>query len=313
MRSEQLWPRWPRAFPALGLSGQLKQTPEDFRVTELADPVADPAGEHLYLYVQKRNLSTQVVAERIAKNLGLRRSEVGYAGMKDFRAITSQWFSVPIAGSPEIDYGDGVQELRRLRCLKKLRRGQLDGNAFEIRLRRLAGGDDTAVANRFDQLTTEGAPNYFGPQRFGRDNLSQALAWLPFRRRERNGFRRGLHLSVLRSFLFNEVLAARVGQSNWQQCLVGELAPAGPLWGRGRSPAQADVLELESRVLEEHAELLEALEFTGLTQARRPLVLRPQELDWAVKEDVVQLKFVLPPGTYATSLLRELGDFETTS
>lgn len=313
MRSEQLWPRWPRAFPTLGVSGQLKQTPEDFRVTELAEPVADPAGEHLYLYVQKRNLSTQVVAERMANNLGLHRSEVGYAGMKDFRAVTCQWFSVPIAGSPEIDYGDGVQELRRLRCLKKLRRGQLDGNAFDIRLTRLAGGDHAALTDRLDLLTEEGAPNYFGPQRFGRDNLSQALAWLPFRRRERNGFRRGLHLSVLRSFLFNEVLAARVGQSNWHRCLAGEQEPAGPLWGRGRSPAQADVLELESQVLEEHAELLEALEFTGLTQARRSLALRPQELDWSVIDDVVHLKFVLPPGTYATALLRELGEFETAS
>ena len=319
MRSEQLWPRWPRAYPGTGIIGKLKQSAEDFAVTELAEPQGDPGGEHLYVYLEKRCVSTPVVAERIANSLGVGRAEVGYAGMKDFKAVTRQWFSAPVAESPDIDYGEGVQELRRLRCAKKLRRGQLDGNEFDIRLTDIALKDTAALDERLATLAEVGTPNYFGPQRFGRDNLTQALAWLPFRRRERNGFRRGLHLSVLRSFLFNEVLAARVQQDSWQRCLPGEPQcslvpqptgsfspqptgsfspqptgsfspqPTGPLWGRGRTLAGAEVADLEQVALEEHAELLEELEFTGLTQARRGLVLRPQGLEWTLADRTLQL------------------------
>lgn len=328
MRSEQLWPRWPRAYPTLDLAGRLKESADDFVVTEIAEPCLDPAGEHLYLYVQKTNLSTPVLAERIANQLGVRRQDVGYAGMKDFKAVARQWFSVPVPDSPIIDYGEGVEELRRVRCAKKLRRGQLLRNEFNIRLTNLVGADLPALAERLRILADAGAPNYFGPQRFGRDNLSQALAWLPFRRRERNAFRRGLHLSVLRSFLFNEVLALRVQQASWCRTVPGEpglpsagyppatqqvqdapIHPTGPLWGRGRSPAQADLAALEHAVLEPHAALLEALEFTGLTQARRDLILRPQDLQWSMDGAALRVQFALTPGTYATSLLRELGEF----
>ena len=327
VRSEQLWSRWPRAYAPLGVTGAMKESPEDFVVTEVAEPPVDEAGEHLYLYVQKRNLSTQVLAERIANQLGLKRQEIGYAGMKDYKAVACQWFSAPVSGSPDIDYGDEVQELRRVRCAKKLRRGELRCNEFNIRLVNVKGADGERLAERLRTIAADGAPNYFGPQRFGRDNLAQAQAWLPFRRRERNAFRRGLHLSVLRSYLFNEVLAQRVEQGSWAQCLPGEVPPStpdvrlesvtqpdarpsGPLWGRGRNLAGAELAVLEQHVLEPHAELLEALEFTGLKQARRALALRPQDLRWSVEGEALRLQFALAPGTYATSLLRELGSFE---
>ena len=160
MRSEQLWPRWPRAYPELGTTGKLKESAEDFTVTELAEPRPDPAGEHLYVYVEKRCVGTPIVAERIANSLGVGRAEVGYAGMKDYQAVARQWFSVPVPESPDIDYGDGVQELRRLRCAKKLRRGQLDGNEFDIRLTDVAIKDSGALEARLRLLEDVGTPNY---------------------------------------------------------------------------------------------------------------------------------------------------------
>jgi len=183
----------------------------------------------------------------------------------------------------------------------------------DARLRGLRGD---GWAERLAQLGRDGAPNYFGPQRFGRDNLAAALAWLPERRRRRlSRFRRGLYLSVLRSYLFNEVLAARVAHGTWRQRLPGDVCdrdgrPMGPLWGRGRSTTGARAAAVEAEALAPHAALCEALEHAGLRQDRRPLQLVPEALCWHREEEDLLVDFRLPAGAYATVLLAELAELE---
>lgn len=159
-------------------------------------------------------------------------------------------------------------------------------------------------------------------------------AWLGERRRRRVGhFRAGLFLSVLRSYLFNEVLARRVQDGTWNVLVPGDVAvagptdelsgtrpvrdpaaigtlPTGPLWGRGRSPVSGRAAELEREALAPHAALRDGLEHVGLAQARRSLVLRADDLDWQRAGDGVELTFTLPPGGYATSLLAEVFAFD---
>ncbi|MEM7220047.1 MAG: tRNA pseudouridine(13) synthase TruD [Pseudomonadota bacterium] len=308
---DNLWARWPAARPALGVRAEFKTEPEDFRVTELAEPEADADGEHLYLLLEKRNLTTTAVAASLARSLAVGQGAIGYAGMKDKRAVTRQWFSVPAAAAadfrlaPAEEPDTAVAELARLRGRRKLRRGAHAGNAFEIRLRSPAGAGLDALESRLGEIAASGAPNYFGAQRFGADNLPRAIAWLPRRRRERDAFRRGLHLSVLRSFLFNTVLAARITADDWS------LADAsGPLWGRGRPQPDADREALEAEAVAPFTEIREALEHAGLSQERRPLVLRPQDFEWTWDGADLCLAFTLLPGGYATSVLRELLDVE---
>ena len=122
------------------------------------------------------------------------------------------------------------------RHTSKLRRGQIASNQFMIVLRDLGAGE---FEEGLEVLSLQGAPNYFGAQRFGWDNVEKATAWLAVRRRRRTSkFKQGLYLSVLRSFLFNEVLAARIAAGNWDRAIEGDQLcagkPAGPLWGRGR-------------------------------------------------------------------------------
>lgn len=307
--------RWPRAGTADLQSGRCKTLPADFRVTELLGSEPSGNGEHLYLQIEKTQLGTPEVADHLAARLGVSRADIGYAGMKDKRAVAVQWFSAPVV-QPVADLEIDSQTVR-LRVLqvsrheRKLRRGGLVGNRFDLLIRGVAGD---GWRTDLERVAEAGVPNYFGQQRFGWDNLERALAWLPQRRRRRiSRFKQGLYLSVLRSFVFNEVLAARVAAANWSRLIDGDVAcaerPTGPLWGRGRSATRAAAAAIESAALAPHAEVLGDLEHAGVAQQRRPLLLRAADLQSAAEApETVSLSFSLPAGSYATSYLREVFD-----
>ena len=307
------WPEaWPRAnAEAAAVSGVMRAAAEDFEVTECLDFEPAGAGEHLYLFVEKRGLTTAEVQRRLAESCGVPRADVSYAGMKDRHALTRQWFSVRGPGSGPEALGPDARVLRRERHVRKLRRGGLCANRFRIRVRRVAGDVDAYLG----RVGRSGAPNYFGEQRFGVDggNVDAARQWIRDGRPRVPRFTRGLHLSSLRSFLFNEVLGRRVANGSWRSVLQGEAllegAPSGPLWGRGTPPGGDAVGRLESEVAAAHPDVSDALEHAGLRQERRALGIVPRELAWSLEGDVLAVEFVLPKGAYATSVLREVGAF----
>jgi tRNA pseudouridine13 synthase len=316
---------WPRERRLAAARAVMKAVPEDFQVVELAAAGPDGAGEHLYLRLEKTSLSTPQVTRWLAETYQVPEVAVGYAGMKDKHAVTEQWFSVHTPLDADVlPERAGVRLCDASRHRQKLRRGRLLGNRFRVRLRNVVGD---GWAARLAAVRDSGVPNYFGPQRFGGDNLVRAQAWLGQRRRRREGaFRTGLYLSVLRSFLFNEVLAMRVRSGNWDRLLPGDVAvplpscraahaacagrqvPSGPLWGRGRSAAGGEALALERAALAAHDVVCDGLEHAGLTQQRRSLVLQASDLDWHAENGDVELTFALPPGAYATILLAEVFD-----
>jgi len=307
---------WPHAFPSLGCTAAFKVQPEDFDVDEI--PLFEPAGhgEHLYLRVEKRAQETRHLARQLAELYRVPTVDVGYAGMKDKRAVTRQWFSVSTPQAAQVACEAGVTVLDSSRHERKLRRGQLAANAFAIRLRDVRG---EGWSERLEVIGRRGVPNYFGPQRFGGeggDNLARAQDWLPHRRRRAlSRFKQGLYLSVLRGYLFNEVLARRVSDGSWCNTLPGDVVeergPTGPLWGRGRSPSADEAGAVEAAALAPHAELCDGLEYAGVRQQRRALTLRPEGLEWEADAGDVRLRFRLPPGCYATSLLMEIFALES--
>lgn len=340
----------PRAHGAPALKARLRSEPEDFFVEELPAFEPTGSGEHLLLTVEKRGMNTAHAARLIAQWAGVGEVAIGFAGLKDRHAVTRQRFSVhlPRRVAPAVEtlcVDDPSSE--RLRVLgyawhaKKLPRGALAGNRFVLVLRELEG-DAAEVDARLQAIASRGVPNYFGEQRFGRggDNVAAALAMFAGRRVSRD--QRGVLLSAARSELFNRVLAARVEADCWDRPLDGEvwmldgsrsvfgpqpfddtlahrlatfdIHPTGPLWGEGELRTRERAAEVEHAALEgaDAAALRAGLERAGLRQERRALRLRPEGLEWRWQDArTLELGFALPPGTYATTVLAELGDIQS--
>ena len=313
-------PQWPNAYPASGASATLKRLNEDFIVTEL--PLQRPSGEgeHLWLDVEKNGANTAFVAQQLADAASVQERDVGYAGLKDRHAITRQWFSIylPKGETPDLTQlqHPEFKVLSQSRHVKKLRPGDLQGNRFRIVLRDVAGDPHVmkAVEANLKAVASQGVPNYFGAQRFGHDggNVEQGRAMLAREIRVRNPKKKGIYLSAVRSFVFNEVLALRIQQGLWGKTLPGDVMdeagrPTGPLWGRGRVNTTDQAQALENGVTERHATLCDGMEYAGLDQARRALVASPIDMSWEWPQaDQLVLTFSLPAGTYATSVLDEI-------
>jgi tRNA pseudouridine13 synthase len=310
-------PQWPNAYPVSGASATLKFLNEDFIVTEL--PLQRPSGEgeHLWLDIEKNGANTAFVAQQLAEAAGVQDVAVGYAGLKDRYAITRQWFSIhlPKGETPDLTplRHPEFKVLSQSRHVKKLRRGDLLGNRFRIVLRDVTG-DRGAIEANLQAVASQGVPNYFGAQRFGHDggNVEQGRAMLAREIRVRNPTKKGLYLSAVRSFVFNEVLSLRIRQGLWGKTLPGDVMdeagrPTGPLWGRGRVITTDQAQALENGVAERHATVCAAMEYAGLDQARRALVASPADMSWEWPHaDQLVLTFSLPAGTYATSVLNEI-------
>jgi tRNA pseudouridine13 synthase len=320
-------PSWPQA-QSLGLCGRYRAAPEDFRVDERSGWRADGSGEHLLCHVEKRGENSAWVADRLARTLGIPERDVGWCGAKDRHAVTRQWFSLRDPrgtgwpdGAPRTETGADGGHWRLLateRHGRKLRRGDHAGNAFELRLdvEPDALPEPAIVAAHLER----GVPNYFGPQRFGRENanLARALRWVEGGRLPPRGNRRGHLLSAARALIFNEVVAARVRAGRLDAVLDGDVLAAdgtatGPLWGRGRSAAEGAAASLEADALAPWRDWCVALEHVGLEQARRPLLLRPAVLDVGLEAGRLRLAFELPPGAFATAIIAALGRFTDAS
>jgi tRNA pseudouridine13 synthase len=331
----------PRALGPPPVRGRLRVLPEDFVVDEELGFEASGAGPHMLLRVRKRDANTDWVARELARLARCRAAEVGFAGLKDRRAVTTQWFTVPADGRPPAEWltlaGPDFTILEAHRHQRKLPRGALRRNHFELRIRDCSADRDL-VAMRAATIRAQGVPNYFGPQRFGRDaaNLERALraAGAPDARRREPPLQRSFRLSAARSLVFNAVVAARVEEGSWMRLEAGDLAnldergtvfavetadavllgrcrdleihPTGPLWGRGELRSGGRIAELERTGSAPFAPLLAMLEAAGLEQERRSLrlVARGLVLEWTGQD--LLCRFSLPPGSYATTVLREL-------
>lgn len=323
-----------------GVGGRIKAAPEDFEVEEI--PAYEPSGEgeHLFLWVQKRDVGAEYFARQIAKRLGLVPGEVGAAGLKDRHAVTRQWVSVPATAEPRLAAldGDGITLLRTSRHVNKLRPGHLRGNRFRVIIRDVVSDADERAAPILDRLRQNGLPNFYGPQRFGRDGETVRLG-LELLRRERshvrNPFLRKLALSAAQSLLFNDCLGRRLTDGLLRMVLAGdvmakwpaggmfvardvaaeqarfdarETVHAGPMFGRKTFAAEGAAAEREAAVLRDAGLSLDAFAgFGKLVQGtRRHNLVYVDDLTSEREPEGLRLTFSLPAGSYATVLLREV-------
>jgi tRNA pseudouridine13 synthase len=327
----------PRAHGAPLGRAQLRAVPEDFCVREWLGFEADNAGDHWLLKVRKRDANTLWVAKQLARIGGAHPKDVGFAGIKDRHALTEQSFTVPARG--DLDWlqvrGEGFEVIAAARHRRKLKRGALKGNDFAIVLRDFSG-DVSKLRERVSALSS-GVPNYFGPQRFGRDanNLTAAQQWAQSGRVPLDRHDRSFAISAARSAIFNAVLAARVADGSWNRLGEGDVAnldgsgsvfavasvdevlarrceeldihPTGPLWGMNSTSSGA-IAGLEAQVAAGFPEFSALLGRERVEAERRPLRMRVNDLTCSDEDGNVRLTFRLSRGSFATAVLHELID-----
>lgn len=328
------------ALPAVsaelpGSGGRIRAEPGDFRVSEV--PLYEPSGggSHAYALVEKEGLTTRdlVLALRQA---GVPEKNVGVAGLKDKWAVTRQWLSVPNASAAALDALEslaGVTVLARSRHKNKLGIGHLRGNLFTVRVRG-AGADAAARAEAtLARLNEVGLPNYFGPQRFGRfgTNAVDGLRLLRGERVTGDHRLKRFFLSALQSQVFNHLLALRLERGLYHRLVSGDWArkhdtggtflveDAGaespraerlevsatlPLYGKKVKESPGEAGEVERAALAHFG--LRPEDFRSRHGDRRLSRVRLAELSLSPHEDGYTVRFFLPKGSFATSLLREL-------
>jgi tRNA pseudouridine13 synthase len=331
-----------------GCGGRLKASPEDFLVDEV--PLYPPSGtgEHLYVRIWKRGLSTQGALRRLSSATGLPLRAMGWAGQKDAQAVTTQWISLLTGSEPDLSAAEGgtLRILDVARHGNKLRRGHLAGNRFTVSLRdaRLPPGWPEVLAF----FTRHGFPNLFGPQRFGPDGANASTG-----RRHLDRLRGARRISERERFLihsyqaelFNRLIGRRIRQTgnlgrivdgdlailhrNGSSFLVtsedveeanaraglNELSASAPLFGCRVALADGEPGTWERELLQREQLTLDAFRFgtkdASVSGERRAVRAFPQNLSWEYEpasndSGTLKLSFLLGPGVYATSFLREV-------
>ena len=326
-----------------GTGGQWKVEPSDFVVEEIPAYELSGTGEHLFLWIEKTDIAANDLARHLSRTLQCPPQEIGIAGLKDRRAITRQFVSIPAKLEPSVAQidTDRIRVLSQRRHGNKLRTGHLRGNRFSILIRNVAESALENAAVVAEEIRQWGFPNYYGTQRFGfgGGTLQTGVDLLAGRKKSRDlpGDRRFLlrfALSAVQSDLFNQALAQRLTDGLLKTVLqgdimevvdsggkfvaediaaeqpryeAGETAVTGPIYGMKMREPTGEPAEREAKLLESSGLRPEHFaKYTNLmTGTRRAYVVRPGELSVSSEPTGLRFEFSLPSGAYATSLLRE--------
>jgi len=333
------------------MGGALRASPEAFVVEEMPLYEASGEGAHLYINLTRSEMTTREVVSTIARALHLREGDIGYAGLKDKYARTTQTFSIPVRQGADAATLDATAETisgaipsdkqamlnwSRLHS-NKLKVGHLLGNRFAIVVSEVALPAEEALrrATRIaDAIRREGVPNYLGAQRFGAhgDNALAGYEVILGQRRVREKWLRRFYVTSYQSHLCNLYLALRVQAGDFGRILTGDVAKkhttggvfvvedatvdqvrydegeisfTAPMFGFKMKRATADAARLEEQIAAE----------TGITDAqwravhsegtRRMGRLLVDDLRVAACGQGIEVRFTLPKGAFATTILRE--------
>ncbi len=189
-------------------------SPRDFTVEEIPLYEFTGEGEHLVLKVRKKEMTTWEMLDAISNHVGIRRRDMGYAGLKDKHAMTIQYISLPAKFEEKIDAfsHDKIKILDKVRHNNKIRVGHLKGNRFEIRLKKVLGVQKDKIDSVLKWIKANGVPNYFGNQRFGTDgnNWVDGKKLIEGKLKIRDRKTKEFLMGSYQSYLFNNWLSKRM-------------------------------------------------------------------------------------------------------
>lgn len=328
-----------------GTGGVLRARDDDFFVDEEPAYLPSGTGDHVYVRIEKRGMTTRHAVQQIARALGVPDRDIGVAGMKDRHAVTRQWLSLPPPTKVEAAQALALADITVLdvsRHGNKLRTGHVRANRFVLRVTGAEpGAVDRARAILAELARAPGAPNWYGEQRFGRDgdNATKGRELVSGARRfGRDRKLDRLFVSALQSELFNQWLVARMADGLYRRVLAGdvlkkraggmfvcedaatdearlasgELVVTGPMFGdKMRRPTDG------SPAAEREAAILAA---SGLAEGafgnvralaegtRREATIEVTGATVTAGAEVgtFEVAFALPGGAYATAVMREV-------
>ncbi len=326
-----------------GIGGKIKVNPEDFTVDEIPAYEPSGSGEHLFVHLTKTGITTKEVQKALAKIFNTKRSEVEFAGIKDKHAVASQYFSVWLYNKQDPEMVCKLEDQIPVRInsfrfhQRKLKKGHLHGNQFNIKIREPEIDLDEAL-KRITEIKEKaiqlGIPNFYGDQRFGieGDNPQQGLEILKGERKIQNKWLRQFLLASFQSYLFNYYLEKRIREGLFNEIMPGDIAKkhetggifivedketeqkrfdnkeicfTGPIFGKKMTQAKGEAFVFENSILEENEVTPEELEKAKLSGTRRAGIILPS-IESMKEEDGIRVKFQLPKGSFATIVLREI-------
>lgn len=286
---------------------------EDFIATEDLGFDLTGEGEHVLVYLQKRDCNTIFVTEQLAKYVGILTKLVSYVGLKDRQAVTQQWFSLYILGHEPLDFSnfnlDGCQILNVTHHSKKLKIGKLKSNYFYLTLKMLSNKSELKA--KLTLIKQHDVPNYLGEQRFGREqnNIIQAIKWANGEILIKDRKKCSFYLSAARSAIFNDVVSQQIAQnlhqtvfdgdilqlagcSSWfvakkdEQVLLqqrlenGGINIAAPVLGDSSLGTKDKTLEFELNCLQNWSSFHELFKKERIETTRCSLIIYPTQLNW---------------------------------
>ena len=338
-----------RMFPTvneISACGILRKKPKDFKVTEINDIHLSGTGEHLWLYKEKTGSNTDWVAKQLSNICQVPQRNVAYAGLKDRQAVTQQWFSVQlpkISDRKKIQSAlpDNVSILKSDFHSRKIKRGQLQANRFEIVIREIEG-DLAGISNNIEQILQNGVPNYFGNQRFGSEmgNIQKCQDWFAGNTKVKSKNLKSLLISTARSHIFNEILASRINNGSWNKPMLGDIVQldgshswfhckdastkeiekrikqfdvhiTAAMYGENQVQSTEDCAFLENKIAKKHTIYHIGFEHFRLKQDRRSMRIIPRNFKFDFRAKDLFLQFELSSGSYATGVIREIVKFQT--
>ena len=341
--------KYDKAYTSLNIKGEIKQNSEDFIVEEIISFEPTGEGEHLFLWVQKRDQNTTWLAKQIARWAKVEPRKVNFGGLKDRYAVTRQWFSIYLPGKAGPDLTtfklDGCEILKATRHNKALKHSALRGNRFTIKVSNLSLNEQTLqesdlpnIIKRIELIKKNGLPNYFGEQRFGIDGGNLEVAKRLFEgTSDDDQLSQRMAVSAARSHMFNLVLQQRMKDQTWNHYSKGDVCmlngsksffvpneadlldiparmqgfdihPTGLMFGKGDLHVTQDVAELEQRIIDQEALFAKGLMGRNLPMERRALRVKLHDCSYQVTPESIHLSFMLPAGSYATCVVREIVD-----
>ena len=311
------------------------QNENDFIVEENPIKFAN-RGNFIILKLRKKNLGTWDLIEKISKQLKLYENEIGYAGLKDKNATTTQYISIPKKYSKELKNFrvKNIEILETFLHTSKLNIGDLESNSFEINLHEVKEEDVGKIEKLLEEISNIGMPNYFGYQRFGKDgalNIEKAKAlvfedltikdrkvakmlisqyqsdffnsWLVQRVKKSKEKFELLNGDVFRAYLDNKLFTPKkLNENIIKDFQDKKIVPTGLLPGRKVFRSINEARELE----EKYDDLY--IQEKGL---RRDAIVYPKKITMKYNNQSQELKlnFILPKGSYATVLIENIANF----